>query len=73
MTKDEFNKILEDQSHENKSVKSDDNPGSNLPPDNFAGCLEWCKQNKLKGEGLAACKANCWVQGAIKILSGGIL
>lgn len=43
------------------------------PPGDHAGCIEWCKGkytdeegNKKRGRG--ACKANCWVSTAVRVL-----
>jgi len=31
-------------------------------------CINWCKENKKKGDGRGKCKFNCWVDTAVKII-----
>ncbi|MBW2963024.1 hypothetical protein [Mesonia aestuariivivens] len=49
----------------------DDDPNDGLLP--HAKCIETCKDKHKKGEGRGSCKANCWVDTGIKILTLGLV
>jgi|GEM_PF-1668691 len=69
ISQEEFDQLL----IENGLIVAKNDGDKDLPPENHAGCIEWCKQeytdengDKIRGRG--ECKSGCWIQTAVRVL-----
>ena len=69
ITKAEFEAELINVVNGGDDDDDDDDPNEGLSP--HAKCIETCKDKYAKGESRGGCKANCWVDTGIRILSLG--